>query len=267
MAKLPIQRRIMREDLKDAPSWIERLIGFINPFFEDIYYAMNKQITFRENIDCDILEIEFETSPDYDPGVPNVDELQEEIDAINDDIDDLYNETDNLQDQITALAPNFVPVGTVLMWPSVTAPTNYANCDGGEELRTSPLFAIIGTTYGSGNGTTTFNRPNFQGLVPRSIGTASFSGRFKTGPAIGSTQEDQFQGHFHNYASSTSSSGGSNRRPVVVTNSSGTIAETVAAGQASVREPSIDNTPNGTPRVGEETRVSAFGINFIIKVS
>ncbi len=42
--KLPIQKKILREDLKDAPEWVNNVIGPINNFMETIYQAMNKNI-------------------------------------------------------------------------------------------------------------------------------------------------------------------------------------------------------------------------------
>lgn len=57
--------------------------------------------------------------------------------------------------------------GIVLAWTSSTIPTNWLECDGQAVSRTTyaDLFAIIGVTYGSGNGTTTFNVPDFRGRV------------------------------------------------------------------------------------------------------
>lgn len=60
------------------------------------------------------------------------------------------------------------PTGAVLMWTTGTSPTWYVLCDGTAISRTTyaGLFAVIGTTYGVGNGSTTFNVPNFKGRVP-----------------------------------------------------------------------------------------------------
>lgn len=42
--KLPIQKKILREDLPGAPDWVIQLIGPINNFMETIYQALNKNI-------------------------------------------------------------------------------------------------------------------------------------------------------------------------------------------------------------------------------
>lgn len=60
-----------------------------------------------------------------------------------------------------------IEVGTIFQYPGTTAPTNYMICDGSAISRTTyaDLFAVIGTTYGSGDGSTTFNIPDLKGRV------------------------------------------------------------------------------------------------------
>lgn len=60
------------------------------------------------------------------------------------------------------------PIGSVTQTARSTAPTGWLLCDGTAVSRTTyaGLFAAIGTTYGSGNGSTTFNLPNLKGRVP-----------------------------------------------------------------------------------------------------
>jgi microcystin-dependent protein len=61
-----------------------------------------------------------------------------------------------------------VPSGSINMWATASAPTGWLLCDGTAVSRTtySDLFAVIGTTYGTGNGSTTFNLPNLKGRIP-----------------------------------------------------------------------------------------------------
>lgn len=54
MAKLPPVRRLLREDLKDAPEWIDRLIQPINLFFESVYSALNRNLTLGDNVTAQI---------------------------------------------------------------------------------------------------------------------------------------------------------------------------------------------------------------------
>lgn len=54
------------------------------------------------------------------------------------------------------------PVGTILPWSQATAPFGFLKCDGSAVSRATyaDLFDVIGTTYGVGDGSTTFNLPN-----------------------------------------------------------------------------------------------------------
>jgi microcystin-dependent protein len=62
-----------------------------------------------------------------------------------------------------------IPTGLgPLPWPTSTAPSGWLLCDGAAVSRTtySALFAVIGTTYGVGDNSTTFNLPNMKGRIP-----------------------------------------------------------------------------------------------------
>jgi microcystin-dependent protein len=76
-----------------------------------------------------------------------------------------------------------VPTGTVLMWSTNTAPTGFVLCQGQQvnRLAYKALFDVIGTTYGAGDGSLTFNVPNLKQRFP--LGKAD-SG---TGATLGST--------------------------------------------------------------------------------
>lgn len=65
-----------------------------------------------------------------------------------------------------------VPVGVVLPWAGTPpAPTGWFHCNGQAISRTtySALFGVIGTTFGVGDGSTTFNVPNLQGRLPLGV--------------------------------------------------------------------------------------------------
>ena len=61
-----------------------------------------------------------------------------------------------------------LPAGTLIMYAAATAPTGYLLADGSEVSREtySDLFAVIGTTYGVGDGATTFNLPDLSARLP-----------------------------------------------------------------------------------------------------
>ena len=79
-----------------------------------------------------------------------------------------------------------VPIGTILDFAAATAPTGYLVCDGSAVSRSTyaALFAVIGTTWGSGNGSTTFNIPDFRGRTAIGAGTGTASDA--TAHALGS---------------------------------------------------------------------------------
>jgi hypothetical protein len=67
--RLPTAKRVLREDLKGAPGWIGPLIDILNSFMETVYQAMNRNITFAENIGCTIKELTYKTPSTYPTGL------------------------------------------------------------------------------------------------------------------------------------------------------------------------------------------------------
>ena len=120
----------------------------------------------------------------------------------------------------TAL-PTAVPTGSVHMMATTTPPTGYLKCNGQAVSRTTyaALFAVIGETWGEGDGTTTFNVPEMRGEFVRGLddGRGVDSGRniknhqgdqnrqHSHSTSVTSTVNDP--GHFHNVAYSNSDSG------------------------------------------------------------
>jgi microcystin-dependent protein len=74
----------------------------------------------------------------------------------------------------------FLPAGSIIQWSASTAPANWLICNGAAVSRNtySSLFAAIGTTYGVGDGTTTFNLPDLRGRV--AVGLDSTQTEFDT---------------------------------------------------------------------------------------
>lgn len=81
---------------------------------------------------------------------------------------------DSIKTYVDETVPKAVPVGVVLSWMSTksTPPEGYLLCNGATINRTSykDLFDAIGTTYGSGDGSTTFNIPDLRGCYLRGSG-------------------------------------------------------------------------------------------------
>jgi microcystin-dependent protein len=78
----------------------------------------------------------------------------------------------NLQD-----LTNRSEVGAIKPWGKSTAPAGYVLCDGTAISRTdyADLFAVIGTTYGVGNGSSTFNVPDLQGKMPQGYDGSTYN--------------------------------------------------------------------------------------------
>jgi microcystin-dependent protein len=138
----------------------------------------------------------------------------------------------NLQDIV-----NRSEVGAIKPWTKTAAPDGYLLCNGAAVSRSTyaDLFAVISTTYGSGDGSTTFNVPQLQGKMPQG-----------------------YDGNTYNLAGT----GGANTITVAVTNNQ---AATNATNQAVTVTGSISNTSLTTAQLASHnhtitgTKLGNFG--------
>jgi len=132
----------------------------------------------------------------------------------------------NLQD-----FTNRSEVGAIKPWGKATAPVGYVLCDGTAISRTTyaDLFAVISTTYGAGDSSTTFNVPNLQGKTPQG-----------------------YDGNTYNLAGT----GGANTVTVAVTNNQ---AATNATNQAVSVTGSISNTSITTAQLASHGHTFSYG--------
>lgn len=66
MANLPTTKRITQEELQGDPQQqIQTMMRPLNLFFEDVYSALNRDLTFQENIDAQITTVRFKVPADY----------------------------------------------------------------------------------------------------------------------------------------------------------------------------------------------------------
>jgi microcystin-dependent protein len=88
---------------------------------------------------------------------------------------------------IANVEPNPIPAGAMMAWGSDAIPSNWLLCDGSAVSRSTyaSLFSAIGTQYGSGDGTTTFNLPDIKGktIVGKDSGQTEFNTLVETGGA------------------------------------------------------------------------------------
>jgi len=158
-------------------------------------------------------------------------------------------------------------VGSVLMYGGALAPIGWLFCDGSAINRTTyvDLFTAITTTFGVGDGSTTFNLPDCRGIFVRGSGThgtltdansTAFSG------ILGVESNDRFQSHNHLVRS--------NADPNQTQVTGGYLkgyqfqgGAHSAAGNANW--PPMTDGSNGTPRTGAETNPANISLHYIIK--
>lgn len=99
--------------------------------------------------------------------------------------------------------------GAVMPFAMASAPTGWLVCDGSAVSRTTyaDLFAAIGTSYGTGDGSTTFNLPDLRGEFVRGwdngagndpdAASRTDRGDGTTGDNVGTKQGDEFESHTH----------------------------------------------------------------------
>ena len=89
-----------------------------------------------------------------------------------------------------------VPPGSLIWYASPRTPTGYLLCDGSavKRLQYPKLFAALGSTFGPGDGVTTFNLPDLRGKMVRGWGPVN---PLDFERAFGSSQEDSLGEHRH----------------------------------------------------------------------
>lgn len=101
------------------------------------------------------------------------------------------------------------PAGLISAWAGGTPPAGWLECDGSAVSRTTyaDLFTVLGTTYGSGDGSTTFNLPDYRGYFLRGwdhgagrdvdSGGRTDRGDGATGDNVGTVQLHALEAHLH----------------------------------------------------------------------
>jgi microcystin-dependent protein len=163
----------------------------------------------------------------------------------------------------TNVLDNSVLIGSISMFPFTLGSPQYCLCDGRAISRTtySILFALMGTTYGSGNGSTTFNVPNFSGIFLRGNGSQVINSNTYASASIGTAQQDSLLDHVHNGASSSYLSGsttGASTNGIASVCSSTYIVSSSFPNTGSVNSTYRSNTT--------ENRPVNHSINYYIKV-
>lgn len=138
-----------------------------------------------------------------------------------------------------------VTVGAIIFYPRNSVPAGYLWANGQAVSRTlyANLFAVYGTSYGSGDGSTTFNLPDYQGKFLKMFGPG---GLYPIGSSGGTTEEtltvNQIPAHAHGPGSGDPDSAGFLEK----TNVAGKALDIVSSGDAVVGATTA-NTGGGLP--------------------
>jgi microcystin-dependent protein len=103
-----------------------------------------------------------------------------------------------------------IPIGTIIAMPvNITLP-GWIKCNGAAISRNTyaNLFAILGTSFGVGDGSTTFNLPDFRGVVLRGLDEGRGLDTNNPSRTIGSYEPDALAQHTHSFTSGESFTGG-----------------------------------------------------------
>ncbi len=205
---------------------------------------------------------EDDMSSDLDTKVPTQQSVKAYADGLIIDEDDMVSDLDTkvpTQQSVKAYADERTPPGSIMLWPTDTAPTGWLECAGASLLRAgayNPLYLVIGDAYGAADGTH-FNLPDWSGLFLRSwdhgagidtnAATRTVPGAtgatISAGDHVGTEQDEQFKSHHH------STNVNSNTQPVAV--------DTASA----ANDGSSDTGDTG----GDETRPINVNVMVIIK--
>lgn len=205
----------------------------------------------------------------FNPAVGEI--VYDQVDAT------FYGYDHNDQWQAFGGAGTGTPTGVITAFAGTAAPVGYLLCDGSpvSRLTYASLYAVIGDSFGAGDGINTFNLPDLRGRFLRGVdaGAGNDSDSART---IGSVQDDAFQGHtFGSKATVALNSMG-----VINGRLLGDSQVSSSANMLAVKPLSQDsnaagafsnfifttNGVHGAPRVTSETRPKNVAVNYIIKI-
>ena len=161
-------------------------------------------------------------------------------------------------------AINSVVTGTINMWPTASAPTGYLLCQGSAVSRATyaALFAIIGTTFGVGDGTTTFNLPNYTNRMPYGA-TVGTTGGSADAVVVSHTHTTTVTDPGHTHPLNQSGMNGTASGRYAFSNYDNSYG--TGATQSATTGITVANTATGVS--GTNANLPPYlGINFIIKV-
>lgn len=173
---------------------------------------------------------------------------------------------------------NGVPSGSVFTYASTTVPSGFLECNGAAISRSTfaSLFSNISTTWGSGDGSSTFNLPDLRGQFVRGWSNTK-TGTGDDGRGFASSQSDQNQSHNHSLSTVSLTGGirkisegfnsGGSASGVFTKTQDGTNSITGASSTSPVGGVDFDGSHTHTMgnNGGTEVRVKNYALMYIIK--
>ena len=169
---------------------------------------------------------------------------------------------------------NGSPTGVINMWGTGTAPTGWLLCAGAAVSRTTyaALFAVVGTTFGVGDGSTTFNLPNYTNRMPYGTTIAATGGSADavvvshTHTATTSLTDATISGSFPNASQSSSYYAGPFSQGSGFSSNGANVSGNFVTDFSSTHNHTATTTNASTGVSGTNANLPPYlGINFIIK--
>lgn len=193
---------------------------------------------------------------------------------------------------IDLISEALLPAGEIHTFATETAPSGYLECNGQAVNRVtySRLFNAIGTTYGPGDGSTTFNLPDYRGQFLRGYdngggldidaSTRLDRGDGTIGDAVGTKQNNQTLAHLHSVdpPSTTTNTAGDHLHtidpPSTTSNTAGNHLHTInppatntnsnGAHTHSIDPPNTNTSSNGAHSHNLKTSTGTPGTDIVI---
>lgn len=215
--------------------------------------ATNDRMTQAET-DIDTLE----TALDGKASTASVTALDSRVTQAETDIDSIESVIPSNATALNKLATmsdiGGIPTGIITPYGGSTPPTGWLLCQGQAVSRDeyADLFNVIGTAYGAGDGTATFNVPDLRETVPVGSGTRGSGVATHDTYSVGTFKDDQLQDHYHQTRNHTTT---------------GDTNYYVEGGRGTTTENDVSATLyTAGSRTGATTHGKQLGVNYIIKV-
>lgn len=150
-----------------------------------------------------------------------------------------------------------VPVGSMTAYAGTIAPAGWLLCDGTAVSRSlyADLFSVISTTFGSGDGSTTFNLPDLRGRVP--VGLDNLGGVDAGRLSVANTLGGSGGAETHTLTTGEIPSHTHANTATVSSDSAGTPSGTISSDSAGTPSGTISSDSAGTPSINTQSTAGA----------